>query len=215
MSFSRERFDALPIVGILRGFPPHQSARLLDAARSGGLKNVEITMDSPSAAEQIRRAIDAHGTEMNIGAGTVTSVDLLERALDSGARFIVTPSIHPGVMARCRDLGVPVFPGAMTPTEIVLAWELGAMLVKLFPAETLGPGYVKALKAPLPHIKLMPTGGVDLKTLPDFMRAGADGFGVGSPLFDKAQAASGDWPEIESKCRAFAEAYRLHLGAAE
>src|SRR6266571_7279320 len=92
--------------------------------------------------------------------------------------------------------------------ELPIVGDLGAMMVKVFPAESVGPGYVRALKAPLPHIKLLPTGGVDLKTLPDFLKAGADGFGIGSPLFDRQRVESCDWTWVEAQCRAFAEAYR-------
>jgi 2-dehydro-3-deoxyphosphogluconate aldolase/(4S)-4-hydroxy-2-oxoglutarate aldolase len=96
----------------------------------------------------------------------------------------------------------------MMMSEVVRAWDLGAMMVKIFPAESVGPNYIRALKAPLPHIKLLPTGGVDLETLPAFLKAGADGFGIGSPLFNRQRVESGDWTWVEAQCRAFAEAHR-------
>src|SRR5205085_9064420 len=147
------------------------------------------------------------GDGICIGAGTILNLKSLEKALDAGASFIVTPAINTEVIIKCVTHKIPIFPGAYSPTEILHAWELGATMVKVFPAETLGPGYIKAIKAPLPQVKLMPTGGVDLKTLAAYKKAGADGFGVGSPLFDRGRVEAGDWNWIETQCRAFVEAY--------
>lgn len=205
--FSRESFEALPVIGILRGFNRQQLIEIVSAAQRGGLTNLEITMNTADAAQQIREANALVGDRVNIGAGTVTSLALLEEALNAGASFIVTPNLHSVVLARCVQDRVPVFPGAFSPNEVVRAWSMGATMVKIFPAETLGPAYLRALKAPLPGIKLLPTGGVDLATLPEFLKAGADGFGVGSPLFDRQRIESGDWPWVEAQCRAFAAAY--------
>ena len=206
-SFSPELFQQLPVVGILRGLPADKLRAVVGAVREGGLTNLEFTMNTPGAADQIRAARDLAGPALNIGAGTVTSLTLLEEALAAGAGFIVTPVIVPAVITRCRELGVPVFPGAYTPTEIQQAWELGATMVKVFPADTLGPGFIRSVKAPLPHLKLMPTGGVDVTTLAAFARAGADAFGVGSPLFRAERLAANDWEWVRDQCRAFAAAY--------
>jgi 2-dehydro-3-deoxyphosphogluconate aldolase / (4S)-4-hydroxy-2-oxoglutarate aldolase len=201
-------FDAaIPIVGILRGFSTEQVRAIVNACLRGELRNLEITMGSPHTPEQIRLARDIAAERMSIGAGTVLNVELLEKALDAGATFIVTPIVNVAVIRECVRRKIPVFPGAYTPTEILNAWELGATMVKVFPAETLGPGYIKAIKAPLPQVKLMPTGGVDLKTIGEYKKAGADGFGVGSPLFDRARVEAGDWAWVEAQCRAFVEAY--------
>jgi 2-dehydro-3-deoxyphosphogluconate aldolase/(4S)-4-hydroxy-2-oxoglutarate aldolase len=205
--FSWALFRELPIVGILRGFAPGQTTEILCAALRGGLRNIEITMNSPAAARQLREAVSLAEGRLNIGAGTVINLELLDQALAAGASFVVTPTLEPTVISECVNQKVPVFPGAFSPTEIVRAWDLGAMMVKIFPAESVGPGYIRALKAPLPHIKLLPTGGVDLKTLPAFLKAGADGFGIGSPLFDRQRVESCDWTWVEAQCRAFAEAY--------
>jgi 2-dehydro-3-deoxyphosphogluconate aldolase/(4S)-4-hydroxy-2-oxoglutarate aldolase len=205
--FSRELFDALPIIGILRGFSRPQLKEIVSAALRGGLSNLEITMNTPDAARQIQEASTLAAGRINIGAGTVLSPALLEEARGAGASFIVTPTLNDAVVDRCVADGIPVFPGAFSPNEVVRAWELGATMVKIFPAETLGPAYIRSLKAPLPQTKLLPTGGVDLVTLPEFMKAGADGFGVGSPLFDRQRVDSGDWVWIEERCRAFAETY--------
>ena len=207
-SFSSALFQELPIVGILRGFTLGQMTEIVRAAIRGGLRNIEITMNTPDAARQLPEAVTVAEGQLNIGAGTVINAELLDQALDAGAAFVVTPTVEPKVIAECVNQKMPVFPGALSPTEVVRAWDLGAMMVKIFPAESVGPNYIRALKAPLPHIKLLPTGGVDLKTLPAFLKAGADGFGIGSPLFDRQRVESCDWTWVEAQCRAFAEAYR-------
>ena len=209
--YSRELFQELPVVGILRGFKEEQMAEIIEASIRGGLRNIEFTMNTPGASRQIRAAVALAQGRMNIGAGTVINRQLLDEALAAGASFVVTPTVEPLVITECVRQKIPVFPGALSPTEIVSAWELGATMVKVFPAETLGPGYIRALKAPLPHIRLLPTGGVDLNTLPAFLKAGAEGFGVGSPLFDRNRIESCDWPWLEARCRAFAETYRQAL----
>jgi len=206
--FNHDWFRQLPIVGILRSFKLADIERLVPASISGGLRNIEITMNSAGAEELISRTCALVGEQANVGAGTVTSISLLERALTAGASFIVTPTLVPDVIQVCVRRGIPVMPGAFTPTEIAEAWELGATMVKVFPAEALGPGYIKAVKAPLPHIPLMPTGGVSVDTLQDFKRAGADAFGVGSPLFDPKQVATGNWDWFRVQAERFAEAYR-------
>jgi len=205
--FSPQLFQRLPLVGILRGLPPEKLRPVIETALEGGLTNVEITMNTPGAGEQIRTAREIAGHAANIGAGTVTSLTRLEAALAAGACFIVTPTIVPAVVERCVQLQVPVFPGAFTPTEIQQAWEMGATMVKVFPAEVLGPAYLRSLKGPLPHLKLMPTGGVNLHTLPDYAQAGADAFGVGSPLFHTERIVVNDWEWLRLQCRAFAAAY--------
>ena len=205
-AFSQDLFQQVPLVGILRGLSAQNLPPVVAAARDGGLTNLEITMNTAGAGEQIRAAIKIAGPALNIGAGTVTNLDLLEAALAAGATFIVTPIVAVPVIARCVKLGVPVFPGAFSPTEIVQAWELGATMVKVFPAESLGPAFIKNLKGPLPHLRLMPTGGVDLTTLDAYAKAGADAFGVGSPLFRPDRIAAQDWDWLRQQCRAFAQA---------
>ena len=201
-------FDSsLAIVGILRGFATPRVEQIVRAAIRGGLRNLEITMGPEETPEQIRKARSIAGDGICVGAGTVLSLELLKRALDAGATFIVTPVVNVAVIEECVRRKIPVFPGAYSPTEILRAWELGATMVKVFPAETLGPSYIKAIKAPLPQVKLMPTGGVDLKTLDAYRNAGADGFGIGGPLFDRGRVDAGDWNWIEKQCRAFVEAY--------
>ncbi len=206
--FNAAQFRELPVVGILRFFPAEQVKQLIPATLAGGLRNLEITMNSAGAEDLIRLACELVGDRGNVGAGTVTTVAELDRALAAGAAFVVTPAVVPEVIRACVERAVPVMPGAMTPTEILTAWRLGATLVKVFPADQLGPAHIRAVKAPFPEIPLMPTGGVTVETLPAFQQAGADAFGVGSPLFDSKRAAAGDWEWFTRQAARFVTAYR-------
>jgi 2-dehydro-3-deoxyphosphogluconate aldolase/(4S)-4-hydroxy-2-oxoglutarate aldolase len=146
--------------------------------------------------------------KMNVGAGTVCSLDDLDAALSAGASFIVTPIVNSEVIRVCKKENVPVIPGGFTPTEIYQAWQFGADMVKLFPANRFGPDYLKDIRGPLDHIKLIPTGGVDLKNMPAYLENGAYAFGVGSPLFDKRRVEAGEWDWVEEQARRFAAVYR-------
>jgi len=209
-TFNDALFKKLPVVGILRFFRREEVEKLVPASIDGGLCNIEVTMNTAGAEDLIRRTSDLMGPRGNVGAGTVTSVAALDKALKAGATFIVTPAVVPDVIRACVERKVPVLPGAMTPTEIFTAWSLGATMVKVFPADQLGPGHIKAVKAPFPEIPLMPTGGVTVETLPAFKKAGADAFGVGGPLFDPKQVAAGNWGWFREQAARFAQAY---LGA--
>jgi 2-dehydro-3-deoxyphosphogluconate aldolase/(4S)-4-hydroxy-2-oxoglutarate aldolase len=205
--FDHGLFKKLPVVAILRSFGRATVEKLVPMSLAGGLCNIEVTMNSPGAPDLIRLACDLAGARANVGAGTVTTLASLDEALAAGASFIVTPAVVPDVIQACVERRVPVMPGALTPTEILTAWRLGATLVKIFPADQLGPAHLKALKAPFPEIPLMPTGGVTVETLPAFKKAGADAFGVGGPLFDPKQAAAGNWDWFRVQAARFAEAY--------
>lgn len=197
------KFEGHPVIGILRGFAESDVRNITAAAQGSGLRFLEITMNSPHAADLIHLATSQAGDTLAIGAGTVLNEEDLDVALAAGARFVVTPVANEVVIRKCVDTRIPVLPGAFTPTEIVQAWEFGATIVKVFPADQRGPIYIKRLKETLPGINLLPTGGVTLETLPDWLAAGADGFGVGSPLFDKDRVRAGDWTWVEKQCRAF------------
>lgn len=203
-AFSYTELRRVPVVGILRGMSLASIEPLVASVIAGGLTTLEITLNSTSALEQIRKASEVARGALNIGAGTVLTLEMLESALNAGAGFIVTPVVNEEVIRRCVAIKVPVFPGAFTPTEILRAWDLGATMVKVFPAEVLGPTFIKSVKAPLPHVKLMPTGGVDLDSLHLFQAAGADAFGVGSPLFKPHRIAASDWAWVRAQCAAFA-----------
>jgi 2-dehydro-3-deoxyphosphogluconate aldolase/(4S)-4-hydroxy-2-oxoglutarate aldolase len=207
-AFSAQQFEKLPLIGILRGFSSEKLEFIVDACIRGGLTNLEITMNTPDALAQIRTAVRLSQGNLNVGAGTVLIADQLKAALQAGASFIVTPTLQREIIRSCVGENIPVFPGAFSPTEIAEAWHLGATMVKIFPAESLGPAYIKSIKAPFPQIKLLPTGGVDLSTIESYIKAGADGFGIGSPLFNRDRIEAGDWAWMRNQCAAFVEAYR-------
>jgi 2-dehydro-3-deoxyphosphogluconate aldolase/(4S)-4-hydroxy-2-oxoglutarate aldolase len=205
--FDRDAFQRLPVVGILRGFGAAEVEPLVRAVVEGGLRNIEITMNSPGAEDLIRLVREVVGPGVNVGAGTVVTMSALKGALRSGAGFIVTPALLPEIVRACVERKIPVFPGAMTPTEILQAWHLGATMVKVFPADRLGPEYIRAVRAPFPEIPLMPTGGITVETLREFKRAGAAAFGVGGPLFDRKQAEARHWDWFRQQAERFVKAY--------
>jgi 2-dehydro-3-deoxyphosphogluconate aldolase/(4S)-4-hydroxy-2-oxoglutarate aldolase len=178
-----------------------------------GFTNIEITMNSPQAPEIIKELVATYQTQLNIGAGTVCTEQDLQVALKAGASYIVTPIVAEKVITGCVRQNVPVFPGAYTPTEIASAWNLGASMVKVFPATTLGAGYIKEVKAPLNEIKLLPTGGVSVHNLADFFRAGADGVGMGSQLFPPAMLKNQDKEGLSSHLAEVCQAYQTYKSA--
>ena len=191
--FSWQEFSKVPVVGIIRNLSIDEISKILLVYHAAGLTTIEITMNTPFAADIIRSATEQYKGKLNVGAGTVCSVEDLKLALEAGAQFIVTPILNPEVVKLCVKSKIPVFPGAYTPTEIYQAWELGADMVKVYPATALGPDYIRDVKAPLNKIKLMPTGGISLNNLEAFMKAGADGLGIGGQLFDKELIKNQDW----------------------
>lgn len=202
-SFEWSLFSKAPIVGIVRNLTMEEVLAVLPVFREAGLTTVEITMNTPDAANIIRQALTQEGRGLNIGAGTVCNKDDLEMALDSGSQFIVTPVLSKKVIKSCVKKGVPIFPGAYTPTEIYKAWTLGAAMVKIYPATALGPQYIKDLKAPMSQLKLLPTGGVGLENMADFLLAGADGLGIGGQLFDKQLIQNRDWDGLYQHFKKF------------
>jgi 2-dehydro-3-deoxyphosphogluconate aldolase/(4S)-4-hydroxy-2-oxoglutarate aldolase len=195
----------------MRHLPPESISIIAGSFRDAGLTNLEITLNSPSAAEIIRHLVHDLGDQLNIGAGTVCTPGDLETALSAGAQYIVTPIMVPDVIKRCVDLGIPIFPGACTPTEIYRAWSLGAPLVKVFPAAQPGPGYIKEILAPLPFLKLLPTGGIGLDNFPEFLSAGATGLGIGSSLFPKYLVDNGQWTALHRHFTDYVTQYqKLH-----
>jgi 2-dehydro-3-deoxyphosphogluconate aldolase/(4S)-4-hydroxy-2-oxoglutarate aldolase len=197
-TFSWELFNKAPLVGIIRNVSPEDVKRILPIYREAGLTTVEITMNTPGATDMIRYALENEHYGLNIGAGTVCTKDDLDAALEAGAQFIVTPVLSKKVVKSCVKKGIPVFPGAYTPTEIFQAWSLGASMVKIYPATALGPGYIKDLKAPMNQLKLLPTGGVSLENMEAFLKAGANGLGIGGQLFDKKLIQDKNWDGLKA-----------------
>lgn len=196
-TFSWNRFSKVPIVGIIRNLSFEIIEKILPVYLSSGLTTIEITMNTPAAEEIIQFAADKYKGQLNVGAGTVCNTDDLDLAIRAGSQFIVTPILDADVVRTCVSKNIPVFPGAYTPTEIYQAWKLGASMVKVYPATSLGPEYIKDVKAPLNKIKLMPTGGINLDNIQTFIKAGADGLGIGSQLFDKTLIKDQNWKGLE------------------
>ncbi|WP_435007913.1 bifunctional 4-hydroxy-2-oxoglutarate aldolase/2-dehydro-3-deoxy-phosphogluconate aldolase [Tundrisphaera lichenicola] len=184
------------IVAVVRSESPDQLVRVVRALAEGGVTAAEITFTVPNALEVIRQVRQELGDSIVLGAGTVLDPETARAALLAGAEYIVSPSTNVDVIRLCRRYDKAVMPGALTPTEVVTAWEAGADVVKIFPSDLGGPGYLKALRGPLPQIRMMPTGGVDLNTAESFLKAGACCLGVGSSLVEPKAVASGDFDRL-------------------
>lgn len=207
-AFSWETFEKVPIVAIMRNLPSSQLQQILSCMQEAGVSTVEITMNSKDAVSSIKSLADKFGSKMNIGAGTVCNLDDMHAALDAGANFIVMPIAEPYVINYCVTHQIPVFPGAYTPSEIYNAWQLGAPMVKVFPAAALGPSYIKDVLAPLDFLKLLPTGGITTGNVKEYMQAGAKGVGVGSSLVPSVFLEKEDWNGLAKHMKAFVEALR-------
>lgn len=203
-----ERIRSTGLIPVIRARSADEAAQAVDAIQAGGVGVLEITMTVPGAVELIRE-VASRATDALVGAGTVLDPETATRCIDAGARFVVSPALNLDTVATCREAGIAVIPGALSPTEVVTAWKAGADLVKVFPAGAVGgPSYIKALKAPLPQIDLVPTGGVNLQTAGDFIRAGASALGVGGDLVDLAALRRGEASVLTERARKFVEAVR-------
>ncbi|MBL7084585.1 MAG: bifunctional 4-hydroxy-2-oxoglutarate aldolase/2-dehydro-3-deoxy-phosphogluconate aldolase [Candidatus Omnitrophica bacterium] len=179
------RFKKLPILGILRGVSADIIEPLVEAVVSSGLATIEITMNTHQASELIRKMLKAAKGRLTIGAGTVLTMDDLRLALDSGATFIVLPTLVGDVVEYCAKKAIPVFPGALTPQEIYTAWQAGATMVKVFPAKFFGPEYLKEIKGPFQDIELLACGGVRPENIRAFFSSGASAVAFGGSVFKK------------------------------
>lgn len=190
-------FKELPLLGIMRGIDEKAIAPLMEGLAEAGLKAVEITMNTRGAAHLIEKAKKASEGAVSVGAGTVLSKKDLDAALKAGAEFIVMPAMVPEVMEACVKEGVPVFPGAFTPQEVLNAWSAGATMVKVFPAGMLGPKYIKELKGPFDKVKLMAVGGVHVDNIGEYFEAGAEAVAFGASVFKKEWLTAGDYTSIK------------------
>lgn len=197
--FSETLFKQLPIVGILRGYNQKQTLKIVEVYTKAGFKNIEITMNTPHVINIISAIAKEYEGRLNIGAGTVLSTNEVDEVITAGGQFIVSPVVDIAVINYCQTKGVPIFPGAYTPTEIYQAWKAGARMVKVFPARNLGPTYIKDVLAPLDELALMPTGGVNLDNFDAYLNAGAKAFGMGGLLFDKGLIEKEDWLALENR----------------
>jgi 2-dehydro-3-deoxyphosphogluconate aldolase/(4S)-4-hydroxy-2-oxoglutarate aldolase len=202
-----EAFKTQPFMGILRGIEAENLLQVLDASTAAGLAHLEITLNTPNAVNLIRQARSHAGSELSIGAGTVLTLDAMKQALDAGAQFIVMPTLQTGIVQHCVEQGVPVFPGALTPQEIQLAWEAGASMVKVFPAKSLGPEYFKEIKGPFEQIELLACGGITPESIPQYRACGASGFAFGGSVFRTEWIAAGQFQRITSCIEELLHAY--------
>jgi len=200
-----KKFEEKPVLGIVRGISDSDVEPLVGAVVSAGLETMEITMNTPGAAGLIRKAVKSSGGKLTIGAGTVLGMEDLKAALTAGATFIVTPVLIPDVTAYCAKNKIPVFPGALTPSEIHAAWNAGASMVKIFPSGFFGPTYFTEIKGPFCGIKLLACGGVRPENMKDYFKAGADAVSFGASVFRKDLLAKRDFPSISGLVKSYIE----------
>ena len=193
------RIERERVIAVIRLADPDKLRAVIDALATGGVRVFEVTMTVPGAIELIAQLTRGLPQELMVGAGTVIDADTARRAIDAGARFVVGPVFRRDVLDACHERHVPAMPGCFTPTEILDAWEAGADIVKVFPSTSLGPTFIKDVRAPLPQLKLMPTGGVSIDNAADWLRAGAAAVGIGSALVDAADVKAGDFAALTQR----------------
>jgi len=203
------RIREVGIVPVVRASSADEAFEAIEAIKAGGIPILEITMTVPRALSVIERVTASYGDDVIVGAGTVLDAETARACILAGAQFIVSPALNLDTISCCHRYSIAVMPGALTPTEVVQAWTAGADFVKVFPAGAMGgANYIKSLKAPLPQIELVPTGGVSLKTAADFIRAGASALGVGADLVDTKALGEGRADLITERARQFVEIVR-------
>lgn len=196
------------VVAVMRVPDPSLLAKIADAIREGGVDVIEFTMTTPNALDVMREAVRQNGDRVLFGAGTVLDAETARAAILAGAEFVVSPTLNPDVIKMARRYSKIVVPGTLSPTEILTAWELGADVCKVFPATVFGPKYFKDVMGPLPQVRLMPTGGVELSNAADFIKNGAVAIGVGGNLVDVKAAAAGNFQTLTENARKFVEVVR-------
>jgi 2-dehydro-3-deoxyphosphogluconate aldolase / (4S)-4-hydroxy-2-oxoglutarate aldolase len=193
------------VVAIMRASSSEQLLAAADAVKAGGVNAIEVTMTTPGALDVVKQATAKYGDDVLFGVGSVLDPETARAAILAGAQFIVCPTLNLETIRICKRYSVPVIPGAYTPTEALTAWEAGADMVKIFPASLGGPAIIKAIKGPLPQIKLVPVGGVNLDTTADFIRAGAEVVGVGGSLVNQKLLEAQDFDKISENARRYCE----------
>jgi len=203
------RIHEVGVVPVVRAASPEEAIQVIEAIKLGGLSILEITMTVPGAVKVIEEVVNRYGDEVVVGAGTVLDPETARACILAGARFVVSPSFNLRTIELCRRCSIAVFPGALTPTEVVTAWQAGADAVKVFPCGAVGGAkYLASLKAPLPQIEMIPTGGVSLATAASFIAAGAFALGVGADLVDLTAIRSGKPEKVAQAARAYIAAVR-------
>lgn len=207
-----QRFKKLPVMGILRGIAAEEIEPLAEAIITSGLETIEITMNTPSALQLIKKMAKTSNQRLIIGAGTVLDLEILKGALDSGATFAVTPVLVEEVIDYCARHNIAVFPGAFSPQEIYKAWLAGATMVKVFPAKVLGPAYFKEIKGPFNQIELLACGGVTAENLKEYISGGASAIAFGASIFKKEWLLKKDFTKITESIRAILASYADYRG---
>jgi 2-dehydro-3-deoxyphosphogluconate aldolase/(4S)-4-hydroxy-2-oxoglutarate aldolase len=204
-----QQIESIGVVPVVRAASADEAMKAIDAIREGGINVLEITMTVPGAIDVIREVSQRYGSDVVVGAGTVLDPATALKCIDAGAVFVVSPALNVDTIAACIEAGIPIMPGALSPTEVVTAWNAGADMVKIFPAGAVGgPSYLKNLKGPLPQIKMIPTGGVSLATAADFIKAGAAALGVGTDLVDVKAIREGNGHIVTERAKQFVEIVR-------
>jgi 2-dehydro-3-deoxyphosphogluconate aldolase/(4S)-4-hydroxy-2-oxoglutarate aldolase len=203
------------IVAIIRMKEPDKVRAVVDAIAAGGVTSLEVTMTVPNAVGLIAELAPAMPAGFLLGAGTVLDAATVARVIDAGAQFVVSPVFRRRVIAACHERDVPAMPGCFTPTEILEAWDVGADIVKVFPATALGPGFLKDLRGPLPQVKLMPTGGVTIDNAGEWIKGGAAAVGIGTALLDAKAIAAGDYAALTANARRLVANVRAARGQSQ
>jgi len=210
------QIEEVGVVPVVRASSAEEAMQVIEAIKAGGVSVLEITMTVPGAVRVIEQVADRYGAEVVVGAGTVLDAETARACILAGATFVVSPSLNTGTIELCRRYSIAVMPGALTPTEVVTAWQAGADVVKVFPCGALGGAkYLKSLKAPLPQIEMIPTGGVSLKTVAEFIEAGALALGVGADLVDTKAIRAGQPEKVTEAARAYVTAVRAARSEAQ
>ena len=207
-----KRIGELGCVLVVRCETEDEAVNGIRAVVEGGIRAVEVTFTVPGAPSVIRRVKHDLGDSVLLGAGTVLTPEQAEDAVDAGATYLIAPNTDEKVIGAAKRLGVPMLPGALTPTEVLRAWDMGADAVKIFPANVGGPAYIRSLRAPFPNIPLMPTGGVDERNVGEFLKAGAFAVGAGGALFDQKRLQAKDWAGMTEVAKHFTAAIRAARG---
>jgi 2-dehydro-3-deoxyphosphogluconate aldolase/(4S)-4-hydroxy-2-oxoglutarate aldolase len=211
---TKKWIEHIGVMPVLRARSEKEGHALVEALVAGGITVMEVTMTVPGAVDLLRVLKKEYGHKLLLGSGTVTDAEQVEATVDAGAQFVVSPSFHPEVVARTKELGKVSIPGALTPTEVITAWRAGADYVKIFPCSAVGGApYLKALLAPFPHLKLIPTGGVTVQTAESFLKAGAKALGVGGDLVNLAAIDEGRPELITNAARAYLDVIAKFRGA--
>ena len=199
------RIKSEKVIALIRADGPDSLLECARALSAGGLNCIELTMTTPGAIELCAK-VSKELPQVLLGLGTVLDADTARKGIAAGAKFIVTPAVRPEVIKACKEAGVPILGGSLTPTEVYTSWELGVDVIKIFPAEYFGPAYIKSIKAPFPKIELMPTGGVTPETVGEFLKNGAFATAAGSALVNPTALKNKDWAAITARAKEFVAA---------